>query len=59
MTESETRAIVTVSLLAAFVSSPQRILSRFTAVLKNEQTRLRVIEAKKSEQVMAILQESR
>ncbi len=36
-----------------------RILSRFTAVLKNEQTRSRVIEAKKSEQVMAILQESR
>ncbi len=36
-----------------------RILSRFTAVLKNEQTRSRIIEAKKSEQVLAILQETR
>ena len=36
-----------------------RILSRFTAVLKNEQVRNRVIEAKKSDQVMAILRESR
>lgn len=36
-----------------------RILSRFTAVLKNEPTRRRVIEAKKPEQVMTILQEVR
>lgn len=36
-----------------------RILSRFTAVLKNEQTRNRIIEAKKPEQVMAILKETR
>lgn len=36
-----------------------RILSRFTAVLKNEQVRNRVIEAKRSDQVMAILRETR
>jgi mannitol/fructose-specific phosphotransferase system IIA component (Ntr-type) len=36
-----------------------RILSRFTAVLKNETTRNRVIEAKKPADVFAILQEVR
>ncbi|MSR74819.1 MAG: PTS sugar transporter subunit IIA [Planctomycetes bacterium] len=36
-----------------------RILARFTNVLKSEQTRTRIIEAKKPEQVMAILSESR
>jgi mannitol/fructose-specific phosphotransferase system IIA component (Ntr-type) len=35
-----------------------RILARFTAVLKSEQTRTRIIEAKKPEQVLAILQET-
>ncbi|HYC78440.1 MAG TPA: PTS sugar transporter subunit IIA [Planctomycetota bacterium] len=36
-----------------------RILSRFTAVLKNETTRNRIIESKKPDQVFAILQEVR
>lgn len=35
-----------------------RILARFTAVLKSEQTRTRIIDAKKPEIVLAILQES-
>lgn len=36
-----------------------RILARFTNVLKSEQTRTRIIEAKKPEQVLQILGESR
>ena len=36
-----------------------RILARFTNVLKSEQTRTRIIDAKKPEQVLAILGESR
>jgi fructose-specific phosphotransferase system IIA component len=36
-----------------------RILARFTNVLKSEQTRSRIIEAKKPEQVLQILGESR
>ena len=36
-----------------------RILSRFTAVLKNEQARTRVIEAKKPDQALEILRECR
>lgn len=35
-----------------------RILAKFTAVLKSEQTRTRIIEAKKPEQVLSILQET-
>ena len=34
-----------------------RILARFTSVLKPEQTRTRIIETKKSEQIMEIFQE--
>lgn len=36
-----------------------RILARFTAILKSEETRTRIIEAKKPEQVLDILQECR
>jgi mannitol/fructose-specific phosphotransferase system IIA component (Ntr-type) len=36
-----------------------RILSRFTAILKPETTRSRIIEAKKAEQVLEILRETR
>ena len=36
-----------------------RILSRFTAVLKNEQVRNRLLEAKRADQAMAILRETR
>lgn len=36
-----------------------RILARFTHILKSEQTQKRILEAKKPEQVMAILGETR
>ena len=36
-----------------------RILARFTAILKSEETRTRIIEAKKADMVLDILQEPR